>query len=69
MTLLWELVDQAYEVGWRWAGRPCRILRLGRDNGVVRAVAVEVDGDEIVQIGDFKGAFQNDRLQKGVGVA
>ena len=67
MPLLWEPVDQTYAVGWRYAGEPCTILRLGKVSGVVRAVAVEANGVEIIYIGPFKGAFKNDML-KGVGL-
>jgi hypothetical protein len=42
-------------------------LRLGKVSGVVRAVAVEANGVEIIYIGPFKGAFKNDML-KGVGL-
>lgn len=67
MPLLWEPVDQTYAVGWRYAAEPCTILRLGKASGVVRAVAVEANGVEIIHIGEFKGAFKNDML-KGVGL-
>ena len=68
MSLLWEHVDQKYAVGWRYAGEPCSIKRLGKVFGVVKAVHINVSGSDIVQIGDFKCAFENDLL-KGVGVA
>ena len=67
MPLLWEPVDQTYAVGWRYAGEPCSIKRLGKASGVVRAVAVEANGVEIIHIGNFKGAFQNNML-KGAGL-
>lgn len=68
MPLLWEHVDQTYAVGWRYAGEPCTIKRLGKVSGVVRAVAVEANGVEIIHIGNFKkGAFENDLL-KGAGL-
>jgi len=67
MLLFWEPVDQTYAVGWRYAGEPCSIKRLGKASGVVRAVAVEANGVEIIHIGDFKGAFENDML-KGAGL-
>jgi len=63
MPLLWEHVDQTYAVGWRYAGQPCSIKRLNKAFGVVRAVAVEANGVEIIHIGPFKGAFQNDLLK------
>ena len=67
MPLLWEPVDQTYAVGWRYAGEPFSIKRLFKVSGVVRAVAVEANGVEIIHIGEFKGAFQNDKL-KGAGL-
>lgn len=67
MSLLWEHVDQTYAVGWRYAGEPCSIKRLGKVFGVVKAVHINVSGTDIVQIGDFKCAFENDML-KGVGL-
>ena len=69
MPLLWEPVDQTYAVGWRYAGEPCSIKRLGKVFGVVRAVDVEASGVEIIHIGDFKGMFKNDMLRTvGIGV-
>ena len=66
--LLWEPVDQTYAVGWKYAGEPCSIKRLCKVFGVVRAVAVEANGVEIIHICN-KGMFKNDLLKSvGLGV-